>query len=220
MALLLLAVLTIYFLETDKLNRRLLFYPALALLLLAFLRSEFVVPAGVFVGVAVVLTAGHVNKRKKLTVAAAAVCLILMFLMSGECSSYVGTVARADSLYGIPKEEIDAMDILLEQEDVKGIIAPKQLAPYLPVYSSKLRTLYTYPTDGNADNLSGNTKEIYLEMLKHDFDTENLVEKAREEDCNYIILDTGYHYPAVLLEAYDFEKMASAGSYDIYKDVR
>ncbi len=223
MALLLPAILTIYFLEKNRQKRMLLFYPALALAMLAFLRCGNGIPAGVFVAYAVVLIFQEEdtkNKTSKYSLAASVFCLIILFLMNGNLPSYLNSVTRSESLYGIGRDEMLVMEELSSEENLTGVVAPKKLAPYLQVYDGRLKTPYAYIDEEDGVTLIGNADKLYTEMRKHDFDTEELTSLARQENCNFIVLDNGYHYPSVTLSTYDFEKMDTIGDYDIYQDMR
>ena len=227
MPLLFIALLTIHFLEKKEFNRKNILYPAFVLLLFGMIPiihsstyAYFQLPAGLLIGYAAVMVYEKVNVGTKTMLFIFLLGILLLFAEGGQ--SFIGqqNSTRVDNMMKIPAEAVEVFDILLEDNQNPKIIAPKNLAPFARVYSTEIRTLYGYPEDGNPENIVGIRQMIYEEMLKQNPDMQYITEIARDEMCGYIILDGNYHYPEMPMENFDYELLATVGSYHIYKDMR
>lgn len=216
-ALVLAAWMAVFLLEKEKWKKA--FVLTASLFLFVAFRGENLLPSVILFGYALVLCMRHVRGTSKVTVAAFSFGILLLLAMNGSLLREYQKIGVAENFYGMQREDKEVLDLLLSDETASVAIVPKQLAPYIGIYTSKIRSFCEYPEKEQEDV---GTKEagVAREMLSSHPDMKYITSAARQEGCTYIVLDSQYHYPETPPEAYDFDPVGTAGEYVVYKDMQ
>lgn len=216
----LLALLAIYFLETDRSRRRRVLYPSILLCL--FTITPFVkipmyyVPILPVIAYAAVLVLERAKGR--IQTAAVAAALALMVMMGGHF--FFGEAYRVEAAMPdkIPASYTELYDALLALEDSPKAVLPPRTAVYARGYDSRIRLLYAWPENGDSSMLGEDVGKVYDQLSGYHPNSEFIAGVAREHGCRYIVYDRENHYAQFPLEDYGFVKVGAADRYDIYAD--
>lgn len=160
------------------------------------------------------------KKKKRLSLMGVlSLVLCILFLSLSGTRVFSNTYfEKADNSMHIRQEYVQVMDALLEETESPKVIAPPGFAPYLKMYSSRFKTLYDYPRNGDTSQLSEDARAVYEQLSGAHPDTKLIADTARENGCQYVLMEEGKFYPDFPITEFGFEYLKTVGGWNIYKE--
>ena len=120
----------------------------------------------------------------------------------------------AENIYQIPQDVVDICDyMVIPGRDVEAVV-PHELVPYIRQYTAYIIMPYGYET---MVDRWGFTNDLAEEMIKDISSAERLAALARQDGCQYIVLNKE-HLMDGDLEEYDYENVYQSKKYIVYAD--
>ncbi len=127
---------------------------------------------------------------------------------------------KAQNTMHIRTEYVQVMDAILERTSEPRVIAPPGLAPYLKMYSSGFITMYDYPANGDISLLDEDARTVYEQLSGSIPDMKKVADIAKENNFEYIILNSQKYYPEFPITMFGYELIDTAGDWEVYREER
>ena len=224
-ALLIIAIIYLFFKEENKEKRMFFIYFQILVFLVVFnpifnkvvgpifkssvyWRVYWVIPLGVTIAYAIVTAVSETcqkNTKKNILYA----CFILAIIMSGKFIYTSENYQKVDNLYKIPEESILVAQIIKNDEaEHKKAIVPDNLVAYIRQFDSSIELAYKREPTGYENH------PIVTPLRLGD--TEWISKVAIEKKCNYVVVDK--NIPLTLaFDYFGFNILAETEKFAIYK---
>lgn len=170
-------------------------------------RVYWMLPLGIVITYAAVKFINNKNTDIKKIVSGIAIVVII--IMSGKLIYYKDNYKKFGNLYKVPDEVIEVVEIIRQgDEEKKKALTSEQLVPYIRQIDASIELAYRREPTGYLDN--------EFVRIMHSGISEDIVNMAFENDCNYIVLDRGLVIN-VELNYFGFERIAETANFIIYR---
>lgn len=223
-ALFFIAMLYIYLKEENKkIKAFLVYFPIIVLLITlnpifnklagriftstVYWRVYWMLPLGVVIAYAAVKFINNENERAKKIVAT--IGIIITIIISGRLIYNKENYKKFGNLYKVPDEAIEVVEIIRQgDEENKKALTSEQLVAYIRQIDASIGLAYKREPTGYLDN--------EFVRIMHSGISEDIVNMALENDCNYIVLDRGLVIN-VELHYFGFQRIAETANFIIYR---
>lgn len=221
----LVSLVYLFFQEKNKANRILFLYAPVVTLVLFFnplfyaffsglteeaiyFRIFWLLPITVVIGYTVVQICHRLQGGLKIVFGIGAIFLIIV---SGKLVYTNPLFEKAENLYHVPQEVVEICDAIeIEGREVMAAF-PEEFVLYVRQYSPVVCMPY------GREVVMGEYNELFELVKKDTIVVEEMVKRARQYACHYVILSED----KVLLgdvEEFEYEVFGQVGKYVIYKD--
>lgn len=223
-ALFLVAILYIYLKEDNKKIKSFLVYFPIIILLVTlnpifnkivgkiftasvYWRVYWMLPLGVVIAYAAVRFINSGNEKSKKVIAT--IGIIITIMMSGRLIYNKENYIQVSNLYKVPDEVLEVVEVIRQgKEERKKALTSEQLVAYIRQVDASIELAYRREPTGYLDN--------EFVRIMHSGISEDIVNMAFENDCNYIVLDRGLVIN-VELHYFGFERIAETENFIIYR---
>lgn len=223
-ALFLIAILYIYLKEDNKkIKAFLVYFPIIVLLITlnpifnkvvgkvftssVYWRVYWMLPLGIVIAYAAVRFINSENEKAKKVIAT--IGIIITIIMSGKFIYNKENYIQVSNLYKVPDEVIEVVEVIRQgKEEKKKALTSEQLVAYIRQVDASVELAYQREPTGYLDN--------EFVRIMHSGISEDIVNMALENDCNYIVLDRGLVI-SVELHYFGFERIAETENFIIYR---
>lgn len=222
-ALFFVAILYIYLKEDNKKVKSFLVYFPIIILLVTlnpifnkivgkiftasvYWRVYWMLPLGVVIAYAAVRFINSENEKSKKVIAT--IGIIITIMMSGKLIYNKENYIQVSNLYKVPDEVLEVVEVIRQgKEEKKKALTSEQLVAYIRQVDASIELAYRREPTGYLDN--------EFVRIMHSGISEDIVNMAFENDCNYIVLDRGLVIN-VELHYFGFERIAETENFIIY----
>lgn len=226
--LVLMALLYLFFVEKDKVNRILFIYVPIILLLLFFnplfmevlygfigeqiyYRILWLIPAGVVIAASIVKIYNVLNGKKQICFLVVSFAILAL---TGKCIYMNGQYSVADNLYHVPEEVVAICDgVEIEGREVM-VAFPTELMQYVRQYTPYVCMPY------GREVLVPKWKsfsELHDAMSEEELDVELVNRLATADGCHYIVLALEHKRDADFAD-YNYEQVMIVGKYEVLRN--
>lgn len=223
-ALFFVAILYIYLKEDNKKIKSFLVYFPIIILLVTlnpifnkivgkiftasvYWRVYWMLPLGVVIAYAAVRFINSENEKSKKVIAT--IGIIITIMMSGKLIYNKENYIQVSNLYKVPDEVLEVVEVIRQgKEEKKKALTSEQLVAYIRQVDASIELAYRREPTGYLDN--------EFVRIMHSGISEDIVNMAFENDCNYIVLDRGLVIN-VELHYFGFERIAETENFIIYR---
>lgn len=213
--------------EKDKVKRTLLIYFPLTVLILFFFplfhgivdmmldeetyyRILWLMPMTATIAYAGVKWILLGMKKWQRVVAMLLCCCLIVF--TGDYVYDNPYFSKAENRFHIPQYVAEVCDsIIVEGREVRAAF-PSEMLPYVRQYTANI--CMPYGRNVIVEDWD-KTSELYNAMTADEIDCETVSELAKEESCQYVILNASWKLIGTM-EEYNYDKVNSVDGYDIY----
>ncbi len=170
-------------------------------------RVYWMLPLGIVIAYAGVKFINSINGKTKQVISTLAVIVVIM--ISGKLIYNKDNYKKVNNLYKVPDEVLEVVEIIRQgDEENKKALTSEQLVPYIRQVEPSIKLAYRREPTGYQDN-------EYVRIM-HSGISEDIVQMAFDNDCNYIVLDRGLVIN-VELHYFGFERIAETANFIIYR---
>lgn len=223
-ALFFVAILYIYLKEDNKKIKSFLVYFPIIILLVTlnpifnkivgkiftasvYWRVYWMLPLGVVIAYAAVRFINSENEKSKKVIAT--IGIIITIMISGKLIYNKENYIQVSNLYKVPDEVLEVVEVIRQgKEEKKKALTSEQLVAYIRQVDASIELAYRREPTGYLDN--------EFVRIMHSGISEDIVNMAFENDCNYIVLDRGLVIN-VELHYFGFERIAETENFIIYR---
>lgn len=149
------------------------------------------------------------NKKANLTKVISSIAIIVIIIMSGKLIYNKDNYKKFGNMYKVPDEVLEVVEIIRQgNEENKKALTSEQLVPYIRQVDASIELAFRREPTGYLEN-------EYVRIM-HSGISEDIVQMAFDNDCNYIVLDRGLVIN-VELNYFGFDRIAETANFIIYR---